>query len=103
MGPYPCGMSTVAEFRAHFPEFQNAPETLIQAKLNEATLEVDPDQWGPKTDSGIRYLTAHKLALSPWGTAARLAVQTKMGTIVTTYQTHYESLVAQVYKGGLVL
>ena len=102
MGPYPCGMPTVAEFRAHFPEFQNAPEQLIQAKLDEAALEVDPDQWGTKTDSGVRYLTAHKLALSPWGTAARLAVNGP-GGFVTTYQTHYESLVSQVYKGGLVL
>lgn len=89
---------TVESFMAGNPEFSKTPQGLIAAKLAEAVLEVDPVIWGRLTDTGVTYLTAHKLALSPFGQNARLVA--KDGT--TTYQTHYKRLVGIVAIGGIV-
>lgn len=90
----------LATFRAQFPEFVNAPDTLVTAMLNAADLEIDRELWGAKADQGQGYLAAHKLALSPFGNGTRMVLPNGGGT---TYERHYQSLVAQVAKGGLLL
>lgn len=95
---------TRAAFIDQFPEFaatadRAAGQTLIDAMLAAALLEIDPDSWGDKSDQGQAYLAAHKLAVSPWGNASKLS--NKDGT--STYGAHYQGLLRQVSGGGLLL
>lgn len=83
---------------------------MVQAELDAAALQIDTAIWGAyatlptststmtKADDGQRYLAAHKLALSPFGQAARLVA--KDGG--TTYLTHYKKLQRQVSSGHRV-
>lgn len=91
---------TIQSFLGSFPEFSKSDLALINAKLQEAILEVDARVWVRLTDTGVGYLTAHKLALSPFGQNARMVA--KDG--ITTYWTHYQRLAAIVggSYGGLV-
>jgi hypothetical protein len=83
-------------FRARFPEFNQAPDSLVQATLDGCSVEFAPTIWGNKLDEGHGYLTAHKLSLSPFGQQARLA-EGKRGE--TTYFLEYQRLVRTVAHG----
>lgn len=85
---------TPTTFRTSFPEFVRAPDSLIAAKLAEATRQIDPALWGDKFDDGVGYLAAHKLALSPFGNTAKLTPNT-----TTTYEIHYRRLLGMVTAG----
>lgn len=81
------------------PEFTDASVAQVSAELAAAALVWDPaglgnlnPVWGNLLDQGVRFLAAHRLALSPWGQAARLVA--KDGT--TTYETHLKKLIAIV-------
>lgn len=63
---------TLEEFRTQFPEFQEAPDSLILGKMREAESRTDAFVWGAKREQGIAYLTAHLIALSPGGRAMQL-------------------------------
>lgn len=78
----------IAAFRdgGRFPEFFRAPDGLVQAAIDEAALEVDADVWGDKADTGIGLLAAHKLAVSPFGQAARLASEQGESTYGRLYR-----------------
>lgn len=84
----------LSTWRVQFPEFKNVADEMAQAFLNAAALEVDVPTWeevsAGLSDQGIAYLAAHKLTMSPFGQAARLAA--KDGS--TTYGKHYEKLQA---------
>lgn len=76
------------------------PQAQVQANLNAASLEIDQSVWGPKADQGQAFLTAHKLALSPFGQNARMVIKDQKGfDLTTTYQVHYKALVRQVSSG----
>jgi hypothetical protein len=90
--PFPLA---VDDFLARFPEFAGADLSLIDAMLNDAFFEIDPLVFGPLAGSGHGYLTAHKLALSPFGQNARLEAKDGM----TTYYVHFRQLVAKVSGG----
>jgi len=85
-------------FKTQFPELRNAGDPLLQAFLDAADLEIDPEIWGTLADQGQAYLAAHKLTLSPWGQAARLATDG-----VTTYETHYVKMQRMVATGFRVI
>lgn len=89
---------TRAEFLAQFPEFARADTTLVDKMLAAALLEIDADVWAAKADQGQGYLTAHKLALSPFGQAARMVINNVAKTPhgQTTFGVHYDTLVTQV-------
>lgn len=90
----------LSTWRVQFPEFDAVSDPMAQAYLDAAALEVDLAVWGPKADQGIFYLAAHKLALSPYGQAARLAARASTkGTATTTYFEHFTNLVSQVTIG----
>jgi hypothetical protein len=104
--PYPTAPGnlpaplTLENFKQGFPEFRNAEAGLVVAKLSEAYQQIDLSVWdtganGPKSGLGQGYLTAHLLALSPFGQNARMVA--KDGT--TTYLTHYRNLQRQVCQG----
>lgn len=57
---------TVADFKAAMPEFQDAPEPLVETALQDAAELCPESVWGEFTDNGIRYTAARRLALSPY-------------------------------------
>lgn len=83
------------------PEFADTDLQLIDLTLQEAGLEMDPIIWGNLLANGHKYLTAHKLCLSPMGQNARL-VQPPGSGGTTTYFTHWHRLLLQVTSGGRV-
>ncbi len=85
-------MIDLARFRVRFPEFKFVTDALVQAVLDETTLEISAEVWGVKQDLGHGLLTAHRLAVSPAGQAARL-VSAKGDTV---YFGEYQRLVIEV-------
>lgn len=63
----------LATFRTLFPEFTNAPDVFVSAWLAETLPEIDPTIWGTDADSGHGLLTAHRMAVSPFGRNSRLS------------------------------
>lgn len=92
---------TRADFLIQFPEFEAVDTAQIDAFLAAALLEIDADIWGAKADQGQAYLTAHKLALSPFGNGTRQVPKDYMRTPhgTTTYGAEYDALVRQVSHG----
>jgi Protein of unknown function (DUF4054) len=87
-------------FLTSFPEFANTPKGLLAAKLAESLLQIDPNIWGVKADTGQGYLAAHLITLSPMGQNARMIVASKNGTQpTTTYMGHYRVMQQQVSSG----
>lgn len=86
---------TLASFRVHFPEFDGASDSLVQAKLDEAALALDERVFGARFDEAVRYSAAHRLALSPFGQNARMVA--KDGS--TTYGTQLDN-VCRACAGG---
>lgn len=82
---------------ARYPEFADAraPTDMVNATLATATVQVRPEVWGVLTDEGIIQLTAHLLAISPWGQQARLAATDGE----TTYGKRYRELQQSVTCG----
>jgi hypothetical protein len=79
---------TYALFVTLQPEFRDTDVSQVNGELQAVIAELDSTVWQGLLDSGVRYLTAHRLALSPYGQAARLVA--KDGT--TTYNTHFQRL-----------
>ncbi len=88
-------MHTVTTFVASFEEFSETDDELVQAKLNEAELLIDLVVWGKFATLGHGYMTAHLLAMSPGGNAAKLVKNDS-----TTYEQHYKRLV-RIATAGL--
>lgn len=88
-------MLTLASFLEGYPEFQNAGSTLVESKLGEAALSINATVWGSKADQGHGLLTAHLLALSPYGQNARLSGPDGS----STWGDHFERLRWQVGCG----
>jgi Protein of unknown function (DUF4054) len=89
-------------FFARYPEFVargfGSNAALVGAVLAEAAVQLSRPVWGPLYDAGHGLLTAHLLAISPFGQQARMAA--KDG--VTTYWRRYQQLVEMVACGGAV-
>lgn len=78
-------------FRARFPEFVGVEDLTVEATLAEALLSTI---YGKRIDEAQGYLTAHKLALSPYGQAARLADGN-----TTTYAIHFKEIQRELSYG----
>ena len=59
-------------FRVRHPEFKGASSALVNVKLGDAILRLSPGLFGTSLNEAHGWLTAHLLATSPWGMAARL-------------------------------
>lgn len=88
----------LAAFRVQFPEFNGVDDAHVNAFLAAALLELDAEVWDVKFDQGHGYLTAHKLALSPFGNNARMVIKNVAETPhgQTTFGVHFDTLVTQV-------
>jgi hypothetical protein len=88
-----------AELRTRYPEFNNAPDALVQQCIDDATLMVDAAVFGAKTDIAIKALAAHYIAINPLGEMARLDKQGKE----TTYWLQYQGIRKSVAAGFRVI
>jgi phage terminase small subunit len=89
-----------------FPEFRDASQVLVEAKIAEATLQVDPTVFRTKTDLTISYLTAHLLSMSSFGQHSRLIPSNAKATrdeALTTYEREYRRLVRAHTSGFRVV
>lgn len=94
----------LTDFRTYFPEFTQASDGFVQATLNGAAVEMDPVVWGAQYDQGHGYLTAHKLALSPYGQGAKfIGPSDRSGPAGTTYKVHYDRMKRALCCGGMVV
>ena len=50
---------TASSFKAALPEFASVDDAVVERWLAEATRHHSTTQWGPKSDDGLIYLTAH--------------------------------------------
>ena len=62
----------LADFRVRHPEFKGASDALVTIKLADALLRLSPGLFGASFNEAHGWLTAHLLATTPWGMAARL-------------------------------
>lgn len=91
-------MLSVEDFFKSYPEMKSngalAHIEIVQAKLDEALLEVDPDVFLTKADLYQGLVAARKLALSPFGRNAKMVSQ--MGT--TVYDAEIKRIRLQVWS-----
>jgi hypothetical protein len=88
-----------AQFVEEFPEFANVGETVVQARLDMAALQVNASAYGGKRDMAIKYLAADLIARSPYGEMARLS-PTGAKTI---YRETFEAIQRQIPPGIMVV
>ena len=62
----------LAAFRSRFPEFEEGSNGIVQASLDAAATELNATEIGTAYDEAHGLLAAHKLAISPFGRAARM-------------------------------
>lgn len=89
-------MLNLAAFQLRHPEFQNVDSGLIQVKLDDAAKRLSASVFGDRIDEAHEYLTAHLLAMAPWGVAAQVKVD---GATTTTYGLALETLIREVGAG----
>jgi hypothetical protein len=91
---------TRAQFLADFPQFDEADVDLVDSRLATAARRVGA-AWGDLQDDGIKYLTAHMLALDPRGEASARAPGTAGSDnwSKTTYLVEFERLRDEARSG----
>ena len=62
---------SISELRLLYPEFDEAADALVQDKLDEAASGLYSGAFGSRYDEAHGLLTAHSLAMSPFGRALR--------------------------------
>lgn len=82
-------------FDNRFPEFAGRPDDLLTSILAAATARCHSDAWGTGRNEGVLYLSAHLLALSPYGREMRMV--NKDGT--TAYEGTYRDLLIGATAG----
>lgn len=65
-------MLTRSQFLDRAPEWKTATDARVDAALAQAATRTDEDVFGDRVNDAHFYLTAHLLAVSPTGKAARL-------------------------------
>lgn len=89
-------MLTREQFVAAFPEFSEVDAPVIDAKLAEAQRRIDPSVWLQWENDGHGQLTAHLLANSPLGNAAKLQPNNGPKTV---YEGEFNRLQTMVAAG----
>ncbi len=73
LGTLPSATSASGTWRALYPEFDTAPDALVQGWLDIAANRIDTAVWGVRAGEGHCLLTAHLLATSPFGQMSRMS------------------------------
>lgn len=63
---------TVAQFKAKFPEFNGAPDALVQSRLDESYETCPANVWGARQDQGASWLAAHLMSRLPQARRMRI-------------------------------
>ncbi len=95
-----------SSFIVAFPEFRETSKTLVDAKIAEAKLRIDPEVWRTKADLGVSYLAADLLSISAQGQHSRLQPGNAKVTredALTTYERVYQSMKREVTSGFRVV
>lgn len=71
---------SVSTFKAAYPEFAKAGDTLLTEQLAQVELEVS-DSWADRRDTVVMLTLADTLANSPWGRDARMVPVDKSGRV----------------------
>lgn len=85
----------LATFRIRFGEFETAGDPLVQACLDAAATELNVTEIGAPFDEAHGLLAAHKLAISPYGRAARMLNEDGK----STYETEFHNVMARAVPG----
>jgi hypothetical protein len=85
-------------FLIRFPEFGATDHKLIAMALAEAKHELNAKLWGELYDTGLMFLAADKLAMSPMGEPVRLEGSANQ----TTYRLEFERLCRLISMGARV-
>ena len=86
----------LSAFITKHPEFSGIDPGMVQAYLDDAAVYVKSEvDWGDYQSAGHGYMTAHLLALSPFGNGTALVA--KDGT--TVYEKHWSRLCRIVASG----
>jgi hypothetical protein len=99
---------TPDSLRTRFPEFVDADDGLVAACIADATLQVNVGAWGANSDQAVELLSAHMIALSPFGLGLQLGVRvipTRDDTSdngSTIYEAQYLELRASNIMGMVV-
>jgi len=91
---------TLAEFRAAYPAFNKAPDSLVLAKLAISAAKCDAGAWGDLRDIGIGLWTAHQLTMEPEGREVRIS-NAQSGT--STYEQQFNQYAAVAGFGPVVV
>ena len=89
---------SLADFRVRFPEFDDAPDAIVQACLSEAELQTPERVWLARQRDGILWLAAHLITIHPHAKEMRIDA---VGH--TLYQMRREELERIVYTGPMVV
>lgn len=89
----------IGDFRAQFPEFDEASDALVQQKLGQAQRSFDAELFGEKYQDAVMYKTADLLASSPFSRTMRL----DKGQGPTVYAAALEGIVRSVPASALAV
>lgn len=85
----------LAAFRVRFPEFETAGDPFVQAVLDEVAAELNAAEIGAAYDAAHGLLAAHKIAISPYGVAARMLNEEGK----STYETEFAAVMGRAIPG----
>ena len=86
---------TAASLKAAWPEFDDAADVLVTAKIARAYDSLDETTWGDLYDDAVTLKACHLLALTPDGRAMRLDPEGRAGHYglgVTSYGQELDEL-----------
>lgn len=92
---------TATILKAEFPEFDDTPDAIVDARIADAVLRVSTSTWGTLTDVGVKYLACHLIAMGPLGEQAKLDLKSgpDAGKSTTEYFLEYERMMRIVSSG----
>lgn len=85
----------LAAFRTRYPEFETAGDSFLQAVLDEAETELNSAEIGDAFNAAHGLLAAHKVAISPYGVAARMLNEEGK----STYENEFSAVMGRAIPG----
>ena len=93
---------TAATLKAEWPEFEDASDALVTAKISQAEGSLDESTLGDLYDNAVTLKACHLLALTPDGRAMRLDPEGKAGHYglgVSVYGQELDELIRSATVG----
>lgn len=87
---------SLSEFRTLYPEFDGAPDAIVQGCLDYAEARTPVDIWGDLEPEGHGLLAAHLICMRPEGRDMRL--EGGLETIYSKQRAHLNRVVASGFR-----